>query len=157
MDASATLNESHSIHVVHRRRVHGPPDRRHDSLRHSYRLVRCWSDWCSRKRQRRCFDAAHSSTQRVGCEGTQAYGDFGLDGKRRLTGLLGNRDSDSKNLARVHVFVDGQRIQSYAVDDELIDFDRRLPEADSLRLQSIVSNGRCGSAHESPLGNGAVR
>ena len=27
LDASATLNESHSIHVVHRRRVHGPPDR----------------------------------------------------------------------------------------------------------------------------------
>jgi hypothetical protein len=160
LDASAALNESHSVTLVVAKEAAPPPPGA--SL-----LSEIRTDWSGVGPSGDPVDvyvgtehAADSSTQWVGCEGTPAYADFELQGQTRLTGLLAKRDFTPKRLrVQVEVIVDGRQLQQLAVGNDPVPVDLQLPsDAKRLRLAAIRVEGSCSSASEGYLvwGNGAV-
>lgn len=104
-------------------------------------------------------EVPYSTSQWVGCDDTAAWGTYALDGRRRLTALLGLRDFTPLELVvGVRVLVDGVLVEEFVVDGPAIDIDLQLPPGDVLLLEAQRLSGTCSGAPEGygVWGNGAL-
>lgn len=159
LDASAALNEPHSVTVLVLGVVDPPPVG-------SVLLSDVRTGFGGAGPSGRPVDvvigslrAGSSSTQWVGCEGTPAWGEYAMGDGRRLTGLLGKRDYTPSSLTfTVRILVDGAVVDSFTIGNEPIPIDTALPPGETLRLEAQLLDGTCTGAPDGYLvwGNGAL-